>query len=178
MKFSHLPEDVFFLIIRKCSIKDMINIICTCKNYKFIMDIDNEILEIAPHRCSNKLLLDDLYFSYSHGKSFNKIITDVHFTISDFEYILYQGGNIRDYETRKYIIITINNLGNYIVYTFGEVLDHREVSPGYHGYDYDDEDKYLLNNKSQYNSLKEMYFEYIYMLYQLKKDIINTISKI
>jgi hypothetical protein len=171
-----LPEELFFLIMRKCRVRDVINIRRVCKNYKFIVDIDDEILEIASQRCNNKLIYDNLYSEYTQGKSLSflrslagfKVSKDIPFKVSEFEYILYQAKVSSDVAYYYVEIITINNVGNYIRYTFDEALDAREVSPEYYGYDDDDYDQYLISNTKQYNSLKEV-------LLSIKKHLSNNV---
>jgi hypothetical protein len=163
-----LPEELFFLILRKCGVRDIINIRCVCKKYN--IDVDDEILEIASQRCNNKLIYDNLYSQYTQGKSlsFFHVPEDIPFKVSEFEYILYQ--SIYSSEAGSYyiVIITINNVGNYIRYTFDEVINSREVSPEYNGYDGDDYDQYFISNTTQYSSLKEL-------LLSMKKHLSNNV---
>jgi hypothetical protein len=135
-----LPKELFSLIVRKCKIRDIINIKRVCKQYN--IDLDNEVLEKA--KGNNKLKYHNLYVKYTFN-TFSKTKPDnIPFKLSNSEYILYQGFT-QDNFIERIRIITINDDKKYVQYIFSSFK--------YIGYN-----KYILMETIQYNTLNGLFF--------------------
>jgi hypothetical protein len=145
---NSLPEEVFFLIVRKCKIRDIINIKRVCKQYS--IDLNNEILERARNneilekaRGNNKLNYNNLYVRYIPDLFLKMKPNNIPFELSNSEYILYQGF-IREWAVYHMRIITINNNKKYVQYIFKLLRDQGN-------------NIYTLSKTIQYNTLNELF---------------------
>lgn len=153
LMINDLPEELFFVILRKCNVKDMIIMTSVCKHYNKIIDIGNEMLE----KCNNELTYKSLYLEYTHGKSFkngNDIPEDIPFKVPKSSYILF---TYEIYSIPFINIITISNDKTYMEYEFQEVLHPSITNPSDYGYDNDDYYKYRLIRQNNCDSLKKLF---------------------
>jgi hypothetical protein len=150
---NDLPEELFFVILRRCSVKDIIIMTCVCKQYGENIDIHNEMKE----KCNNKLLYKDLYLEYTYGKSFrniSEIPEDIPFKIPKSNYILLSF----DICIATFLnIITVNNDKTYMEYEFHGVLYPDTLNPSNYGYDDNDYYKYRLSRRNICKSLKDLF---------------------
>ena len=165
LMINDLPEELFFVILRKCNVKDMIIMTSVCKHYNKIIDVGNEMKEKCDGKdlhidyVYGKLSYKDLYLEYTHGKSFRNIDDipeDVSFKVPENSYILLSFDRII-YKTSSINIIIINNDNTYMEYEFEEVLHPDTINPSNYGYDNDDYYKYRLIRQNNCYSLEELF---------------------
>jgi hypothetical protein len=153
-----LPEEIFFLVVRKCKIRDIINITRICKRYLSIVDIDNEVLKGARESCNNDLIHEALYYNYTYGKSFEKkseLTDDVLFKIHDHVIFI---DRLKLWDSSRFItIVIITNDKKYLKYEFMEVLSLNALNPIIPGFDPIDHNKYVIFKCYNYNSLKTLF---------------------
>jgi len=117
---NNLPKELHFVIASFCSYRDILLLRNISKYFKEIINAEEILYNMISHK-TNIIYNDNIYTDYYRGKSYDYSIkgNDVYFVIPLGEIILYQNEvNFDGIYSPEYIIVTLNNCYNFIVYEF------------------------------------------------------------
>lgn len=130
-------DDIKSIIIKHCTVRDIINLKRLSKSFYQYVDIHKTLYDFT--ECHpNNLIYADLYFHYGnqHTKNFN---------ISTNEHIIYHDYPTTIYGCCRVVIISIDDKFNYKLYEFKNYIT--AINPG---------SIYCLYNSNQYSNLAEL----------------------